>query len=165
MRDRLDGLPSVRVALSSPRPREGGLTAVIRWSSRHMRSARGPIGQGRTVMVSLTVSGAGRERRDPMAGRTAPIASPDAAVEGTREERRTAASKRHSLPALRDTMNSAQRTVLLARLPPSDAGELRCARVAQLLAMTQYEKALTGCRLPVPPRLLQEVRLLRRLLG
>jgi hypothetical protein len=55
--------------------------------------------------------------------------------------------------------------VLLARLPPSDPGQLRIARVAQLLAMTQYEQALTGCRLPIPSRLLQETRLLRRLLA
>ena len=100
-----------------------------------------------------------------MAGGTAPIASPDTATDGAREERGTAASNRHSLPALRDTMHSAQRTVLLARLPSSDAGQLRIARVAQLLAMTQYERALTGCDLPIPPRLLQEARLLRRLLG
>jgi hypothetical protein len=96
-----------------------------------------------------------------MAGRTA---SRDIAPDGAGEERRTAASHRHSMVALRDTMNSAQHTVLLARLPPSDAGRLRLARVAQLLAMTRYEQALTGCRLPIPPRLLQESRLLRRLL-
>jgi hypothetical protein len=56
-----------------------------------------------------------------MVGRTAPIVSPNTATDGAREERSTAASNRHSLTALRDTMNSAQRTVLLARLPPSDA--------------------------------------------
>jgi hypothetical protein len=100
-----------------------------------------------------------------MVGRTAPIVSPNTATDGAREERSTAASNRHSLTALRDTMNSAQRTVLLARLPPSDAAQLRVARVAQLLAMTQYEQALTSCRLPIPPRLLRESRLLRRLLN
>jgi hypothetical protein len=100
-----------------------------------------------------------------MAGRTAPIAPPDTAIDGARDEPRTAASNRQSLPALLATMHSAQRTMLLARLLPSNAGDLRIARVAQLLAMTQYEQALTGCRLPIPPRLRQEVRLLRRLLG
>ena len=77
----------------------------------------------------------------------------------------TATSNRQRLPALRDTMNSAQRAALLARLTPSDAGQLRIARLAQLRAMTQYEQALTGCRLPIPRRLLQEARLLRRLLA
>ena len=74
-------------------------------------------------------------------------------------------SNRNSLPGLRDTMRSAERTVMVARVAPSDAVQLRAARVAHLLPMTQYEQALTGCQLPTPPRLLQEVRLLRRLLA
>ena len=100
-----------------------------------------------------------------MTGRTSHIAPPDAATNKAREARGTPASSRRSLPALRDTMNSAQHSVLIARLPPSDTGQLRKARVAQLLAMTQYEQALTSCHLPIPPRLLQEARLLRRLLA
>ena len=78
-----------------------------------------------------------------MVGRPATSASPGTATDSARVARVTATSNRHSLPALRDTMNLAQRSVLVARLPPSDAGRLRTARVAQLLAMTQYEQALT----------------------
>ena len=100
-----------------------------------------------------------------MAGHTPTLASAETTTASSRVARRAAPSNRQSLPALRDTMISAGRTVSLARTPPSDAGQLRQARIAQLLAMTQYEQALTGCRLPIPPRLLQEVRLLRRLLA
>ncbi len=69
------------------------------------------------------------------------------------------------LVALRDTMTRAQQTMLVARRPPADHVELRLARVAQLAAMTRYEEALTSCRLPIPPQLRREARLLRRLLG
>lgn len=100
-----------------------------------------------------------------MAGRDARIAPPDTGIDGGLGVHRSAASHRQSLPALWDAMNSAERSVLMARVAPSDAGQLRCARVAQLLAMTQYEQALIGCRLPIPPRFHQETRLLRRLLG
>jgi hypothetical protein len=100
-----------------------------------------------------------------MAGRTPNLVSADTATGSARAARRNATSHRQNLPALRNTMNSARGSVLLARLPPSDPGQLRIARVAQLLAMTQYEQALTGCRLPIPSRLLQETRLLRRLLA
>ncbi len=99
-----------------------------------------------------------------MAGLTPPHASPEPATSSARTDGGDASSNRHGLIALRDTMNSAQRTALVARLPPADPAQLRVARVAQLRAMTQYEQALTGCRLPIPQRLRQEARLLRRLL-
>jgi len=100
-----------------------------------------------------------------MAGREPPMASPETPAHTALAKCITPTSNRRSLPALRDMMNSAQRTVLVARLAPADAVQLRTARVAQLLAMTKYEQALTGCHLPIPPRLRQETRLLRRLLG
>jgi hypothetical protein len=62
-------------------------------------------------------------------------------------------------------MNLAHQTVLAARFRPEEKERLRTARVAHLLAMSQYERALTSCRLPIPPRLRQEARLLRRLLA
>lgn len=72
---------------------------------------------------------------------------------------------RHNLTAFRDAMNVAQQTALAARRPPADQAELHDARVAQLLAMSQYEQALTRCRLPIPQRLRQETQVLRRLLA
>lgn len=69
------------------------------------------------------------------------------------------------LAELRDCMNSAHRSVMLARRTPVDPAQLRTARVALLLAMTHFELALTNCRLPMPPRLRQESQVLRRLLG
>ncbi len=100
-----------------------------------------------------------------MAGRSPPIGLPDTESDRAGAAHTNAMATRQSLPALRDTLESAQRAVWEARLPPADAGQLRLARVAHLLAMTQFEQALTRCRLPIPPRLLQEARLLRRLLG
>jgi hypothetical protein len=62
-------------------------------------------------------------------------------------------------------MRATQETVLLARRAPADPRELRTARVAHLLALTQFERALTACHLPIPPPLQREARLLRRLLA
>jgi len=62
-------------------------------------------------------------------------------------------------------MTLAHQAMLVARRPPADRAELLRARVAQLAAMTRYEEALTSCRLPIPPQLRREARLLRRLLG
>jgi len=90
-------------------------------------------------------------------------------IRGPRELRldgpRTEPPDRRSLIVIRDTMNSARRTVMLARRAPADLAQLRDARVAQLLAMTQYELALTRCSLPIPPRLHSEAQLLRHLLA
>jgi len=69
------------------------------------------------------------------------------------------------LAEFRDCMNSAHRSVMLARRAPADPAQLRNARVALMLAMTHFELALTSCRLPIPPRLRQESQLLRRLLA
>ena len=77
----------------------------------------------------------------------------------------TAASDRQLLATFRDTMNSAHQAVMSARRVPADPAGLRHAREAHLLAMTQYELALEKCRLPVPPQLHRESRLLRRLLA
>jgi hypothetical protein len=99
-----------------------------------------------------------------MTGRARTIDSPVVQLGTDRAAVGSAMTNRHRLTALRDTMNSARRDALGARIPPANAGQLRVARVAQPLAMSRYEQALTGCRLPVPPRLLQEARLLRRLL-
>lgn len=75
------------------------------------------------------------------------------------------ASDRQRLTAFRNSMNSAHQRVMTARRAPADQGQLRAARVAHLLAMTQYELALTSCSLPIPPRLRRESQLLRRLLA
>jgi hypothetical protein len=77
----------------------------------------------------------------------------------------TAARDRQHLTALRDAMNLARQAVLVERRHPADQPQLRNARVAQLLAMCQYEQALTTCRLPIPPGLRQESQILRRLLA
>ena len=74
-------------------------------------------------------------------------------------------SDRQRLTAFRNSMNSAHQRVMTARRAPADQGQLRAARVAHLLAMTQYELALTNCSLPIPPRLRRESQLLRRLLA
>ena len=96
-----------------------------------------------------------------MVGLTA--ASPSTAPGGA-IPRPVAKPERHTLTAMRDTMNLAHEKVLAARLPPSDPLRVRTARVEHLRAMSQYEQALTSCHLPIPSRLLQEARLLRRLL-
>ena len=72
---------------------------------------------------------------------------------------------RLNLTPLRDAVNLSQRAVLIARRAPTDRAGLRTAREAQLLAMSRYEQVLTLRRLPIPRRLHQETRLLRRLLG
>ena len=77
----------------------------------------------------------------------------------------TAASGLPDLPRLRDEMNLAQQTLLVARRAPADHAAMRGARVAQLLAMSQYMQALTRCRLPVPQRLRQDAQILRGLLS
>lgn len=77
----------------------------------------------------------------------------------------TAFSDRQQLTAFRNSMNSAHQRVMTARRAPADQGQLRAARVAHLLAMTQYELALTNCSLPIPPRLRRESQLLRLLLA
>lgn len=72
---------------------------------------------------------------------------------------------RRDLTAFRDTMYRAQETVMVERRAPADQGRLRTARVAQLQAMCEYERALTSCSLPIPQRLHQDALLLRRLLA
>lgn len=96
----------------------------------------------------------------------APSTAPDeAATSSLRRASRAATPDRQKLDALRVAMNLAQRTVLAERRHPADQPQLRIARVAQLLAMSRYEEALTSCCLPIPPRLRRETQLLRRLLA
>ena len=67
------------------------------------------------------------------------------------------------LTDLREVMNRAHAAVMVARRPPSVPAQLSAARDDYLAAMSAYERALTACGLPVPRRLRDEARLLRRL--
>jgi hypothetical protein len=67
------------------------------------------------------------------------------------------------LTDLREVMNLARDAVMVARRPPSLPTRLSAARGDYLAAIMEYERALTAFRLPVPPRLRDEARLLRRL--
>ena len=69
------------------------------------------------------------------------------------------------LADLRDAMNLAQVAVMQARRPPATAVQLTAARGDYLAAMLVYQRALIYFRLPVPPRLRDEARLLRRLVA
>ena len=100
-----------------------------------------------------------------MAGLTPSNTPPKPAVRGAATTQESATHYSHNLTAFRDTMNLTQEAVLAARRPPADTAQLRTARVAHLLAMSQYEQALTNSRLPIPQRLHQQVRLLRQLLA
>jgi hypothetical protein len=77
-------------------------------------------------------------------------------------ERRLSVSGRALLAELHATMATAQAEVAAQRRPPSDAHLLAIARNHQVLAMIAYEEALTSLHLPVPPRLRDDLRLLRR---
>jgi hypothetical protein len=67
------------------------------------------------------------------------------------------------LDALRQGMDQAREAVMAARRPPAGPTQLKDARETYLLAMLAYLRALSIYRLPVPPRLRDEVRLLRSL--
>jgi hypothetical protein len=67
------------------------------------------------------------------------------------------------LGELGDAMKLARKAFMVARRPPAGPIQLSTARDDYLAAMLAYEHALTVMRLPVPPRLRDEVRLLRRL--
>ena len=99
-----------------------------------------------------------------MAALTPSAAPPEAATGSPGKASGMDAPDWPDLTALRDAMNLAHETVLVARRAPADQVAMRRARVAELLAMSQYEQALTRCRLPIPSRLRQDARLLRRLL-
>lgn len=113
----------------------------------------------------LCVRWTGCERRGAMVGnaRTTPPLNLPPLPPGPGG--RATAAERLNLTALRDAMNLAHQTVLAARFLPGEKVQLQSARVAHLLAMCRYERALNACGLPIPPRLRQEARLLRRLLG
>ncbi|WP_270887485.1 hypothetical protein [Pedococcus sp. 5OH_020] len=70
---------------------------------------------------------------------------------------------RQVLADLRQAMNVAQVLVMTARRPPVVAVQLSAARGDYLATVLAYERALTTFRLPVPPRLRDEARLLRGL--
>lgn len=77
-------------------------------------------------------------------------------------ERPLSSSGRALLAELHAAMTSAQAEVAAHRRPPSDANLLTIARGHLVSAMTAYEEALTSLHLPVPPRLRDDLRLLRR---
>ncbi len=77
-------------------------------------------------------------------------------------ERRLSSSGRAMLAELHEVMATAQAEVASHRRPPSDPNLLAIARSHQVMAMIAYEEALTSLHLPVPPRLRDELRLLRR---
>lgn len=72
-------------------------------------------------------------------------------------------SGRALLADLREAMATAQVEVANQRRPPSDANLLAIARSHHVAAMIAYEEALNALHLPVPPRLRDDLRLLRRL--
>ena len=100
-----------------------------------------------------------------MAGPTPSSTPPGPSVQSPVTTPEPATHDWHNLNAFRDAMNLTQEAVLVARRPPADRAQLRAARVAHLLALSQYERALTNSRLPIPHRLHQQVRLLRQLLA
>jgi hypothetical protein len=62
-------------------------------------------------------------------------------------------------------MAAAHEAVMTARRPPAGQLELKAARRDYLGAIVDYERALNALRLPVPPRLRDEMRLLSRLVS
>ena len=77
-------------------------------------------------------------------------------------ERRLSTSGWALLAELHEAMATAQAEVAAQRRPPSDANLLAIARSHHVLAMIAYEEALKSLHLPVPPRLRDDLRLLRR---
>lgn len=69
------------------------------------------------------------------------------------------------LTALRDSVTQAREAVMAARRPPAGPTELKVARGDYLAAMLAYQQALSAHRLPIPRRLHDEVRLMRRLVS
>ena len=80
-----------------------------------------------------------------------------------RREQQLTSSGRVLLADLREAMATAQVEVANQRRPPSDANLLAIARSHHVAAMIAYEEALPALHLPVPPRLRDDLRLLRRL--
>jgi hypothetical protein len=75
------------------------------------------------------------------------------------------ASGRVLLLDLRAAMSTAHARVVDCRRPPVDLQQLLAARHEYVSAMVAYEKALCVLHLPVPPRLRDDLRLLRRLVA
>ncbi|MDC5697781.1 hypothetical protein OO014_10955 [Intrasporangium calvum] len=66
------------------------------------------------------------------------------------------------LGSLRQSMDRAHTALMAARRATSGRTDLERARSDYLRAMVAYQQALAVFRLPVPPRLRDELRLLRR---
>ena len=66
------------------------------------------------------------------------------------------------LAELCEAMTAAQVEVANQRRQPSDANLLAMARNHHVATMIAYEEALNALHLPVPPRLRDDLRLLRR---
>lgn len=77
-------------------------------------------------------------------------------------EGRLSSSGRMLLAELHAAMALAQAEVAAQRRPPSDPNVLAIARGRLVTAMADYEEALTSLHLPIPPRLRDDLRLLRR---
>ncbi|GAA4728987.1 hypothetical protein GCM10025782_29740 [Pedococcus ginsenosidimutans] len=71
------------------------------------------------------------------------------------------AGRGHLVP-LRDAASTAREAVLVARALPNTSPALLAARRAYLGALVDYVQALTDHGLPVPARLRDDLRLLRR---
>ena len=71
------------------------------------------------------------------------------------------AGRGHLVP-LRDAASTAREAVLVARALPNTSPALLAARRAHLGALVDYVQALTDHGLPVPARLRDDLRLLRR---
>lgn len=77
-------------------------------------------------------------------------------------EQQLSSSGRVLLADLCEAMTQAQAEVAAQRRPPSDPNLLAVARRQHVAAMIAYEQALNALHLPVPPRLRDDLRLLRR---
>lgn len=97
-----------------------------------------------------------------MSPRTLPLASDATGSPPELLARTNSACSRAQLATLREAVSHAQEAVLAMRRSPADREQLATARREHLAAMLAYERALTSLRLPVPPRLRDELRLLRR---
>jgi hypothetical protein len=90
---------------------------------------------------------------------------PATALQAVPESGQLTSSGRVILLHLRAAMLEAHARVVTCRQRPVDVPRLLAARRAYVCAMTAYEQALRALHLPVPPRLRDDLRLLRRLVA
>lgn len=88
---------------------------------------------------------------------------PDPAIDA--ERRAMVGDGSQVLAELRRGMDLAREGVMAARRPPAGPSDLVEARADYLVAMLAYQEALSVYRLPIPPRLRDEVRLMRGLVS